>query len=156
MLQPELQDMEAWVDGIHNIAEAQERVAKGYFEDGSIAAACPPLRALLHIMAYGEYEGKTAHDSEVRDLFTREALLASDWYAERLETQQVRDTALWDRHVNYLSTFLRKRGGAGVVEDLGLRERLAAAKAELKRVKDKQYPSTLIGTLGADPFNHLV
>ena len=156
MLKPELQDMESWVDGIHNITEAQERVALGYFTDDSINAACPPLRVLLHVMAYGHYEGRSIHEPDLRAMFSREALLKSDWYAERLKTQQTRDIALWSRHVAYLTKFLAERGGAGVVEDLGLRERLAAAKAELGNVKDQGYWHSLIGTLGADPFKGLI
>ena len=30
----------AFIDGVKNITQAQERVAKGYLEDGSIADAC--------------------------------------------------------------------------------------------------------------------
>src|SRR5690606_26701019 len=51
MLRPETQDLEVFVDGVDNIVQAQERVARQYFEDGSVHDACPPLRALLHIMA---------------------------------------------------------------------------------------------------------
>ena len=43
-LRPETQDLDAFVDGINNITEAQQRVARQYFEDGSIEDACPPLR----------------------------------------------------------------------------------------------------------------
>ena len=69
--------------GVDAIVEAQTRVALNYFEDGSVEAACPPLKALLHIMAHGQYEGKGVEDPAVRRLFTREYLLESDWYAER-------------------------------------------------------------------------
>ncbi|CAG7855816.1 hypothetical protein MCAMS1_00085, partial [biofilm metagenome] len=85
MLKPETQDMPSYVDGINNICEAQHRVALQYFEDGSINDACPPLKALLHIMAYGNYEGKTINDPALRELFTLDYLLASDWYLERLK-----------------------------------------------------------------------
>ena len=80
MLRPETQDMDAFADGILNITEAQQRVALQYFEDGSIEQACPPLRALLSIMAHGQFEGKDVHHPDIRRLFTREHLLASDWY----------------------------------------------------------------------------
>ena len=60
ILRPETQDLEAFVDGVDNITEAQQRVAPQYFEDGSIEDACPPLRALLHIMAHGHFEGSDA------------------------------------------------------------------------------------------------
>ena len=59
-------------------------------------------------MANGSYEGKDVHHPDIRAMFTREALLASDWYHERLETKQVRDIALWKRHVAYLDTFANR------------------------------------------------
>ena len=95
MLRPEKQDLEEFAAGVDAIVDAQTRVARQYFEDGSVEAACPPLRALLHIMARGDYEGKGAEDPAVRQMFTREALLSSEWYRERLRTKQARDIALW-------------------------------------------------------------
>src|SRR5439155_3854573 len=85
ILKPELQDLDAFADGVKNIAEAQQRVAQTYLDDGSIEDACPPLRALLTIMATGSYEQKDAHDPRFRAMFERERLLASDWYRARLE-----------------------------------------------------------------------
>src|SRR5262249_18373959 len=87
-LRPETQDLEAFVDGVHNITEAQQRVALQAFEDGSVEDACPPLRALLSIMGHGAFEGKDAHHSAVRRLFTRDALEESDWYRRRLAARQ--------------------------------------------------------------------
>src|ERR1019366_8056853 len=88
MLRPETQNLADFAEGVNAIVESQRSVARDYFEDGGIEAACPPVKALLHIMAYGEYEGKRADDPRIRTLFTRESLLASDWYRERLWTQQ--------------------------------------------------------------------
>ncbi len=130
------------------IAEAQQRVARLYFEDGSVAGACPPLCALLHIMAHGTWEGKGVDHPEVRAMFTREALLASDWYAERLRVKQERDVALWRRHVASLEAF---RGAAGS-EEIDLDARLTAARAQLARVSGDAYLEELVGTIGADPF----
>src|SRR5439155_3986197 len=65
ILKPETQDFAQYVDGIKNITEAQQRVASEYLQDGSIADACPPLRALLSIMAMGTYDGKDAHDPAI-------------------------------------------------------------------------------------------
>ena len=58
MLRPEKQDIVQFAAGVDAIVEAQARVARQYFEDGSVEAACPPLKALLHIMADGSYRGK--------------------------------------------------------------------------------------------------
>ncbi|MDO9239920.1 MAG: hypothetical protein Q7U30_07890, partial [Methylicorpusculum sp.] len=95
MLKPETQDLDAFIDGIDNIYEAQQRVAQLYIEDGTVEDACPPLKALIYIMAEGQYEGKTIDDPTIRSMFTRDYLLASDWYQERLEIKQQRDLQLW-------------------------------------------------------------
>ncbi len=94
-LRPETQDLGAFVDGIHNITEAQQRVARQYSEDGSIEDACPPLRALLTVMAEGCYRGMDAHHPGLRGMFTRESLMGSDWYRERLEAKRGADARLW-------------------------------------------------------------
>ncbi len=57
MLRPEEQDAELFAAGVDAIVETQRRVALNYFEDGSVEAACPPLKALLHILAHGNYQG---------------------------------------------------------------------------------------------------
>ena len=113
MLRPELQDPAGFAEGIDAICEAQRRVALHYFEDGSVEAACPPVRALLHIMAHGHFEGKDVNDPSIRSMFTREALLDSDWYRERLRVKQTRDIALWRRHLEAWIARGCRRTGAG-------------------------------------------
>lgn len=147
MLRPELQDREQFAAGVDAIVEAQTRVAQAYFAEGSVEAACPPLRALLHVMAHGHVDGKGLDHPEVRALFTREAVLASDWYKERLRTRQRRDVALWRRHQAALET---RRPGPGAPPDLA--ERRALAAAQLARVSAPAYLDELVGTIGADPF----
>ena len=146
ILRPELQDQAAFIDGVKNIVQAQERVAKGYLEDGSIDDACPPLKALLMIMATGSFEGKDANDPAIRAMFTLEYLLASDWYRRRLQTKQQKDMALWRRHLAYLEGY-----GQEAETDIDLPARRAHAKAELERVSSAAYLDSLVGTLGADP-----
>ncbi len=150
-LRPESQDLEAFVDGVHNIAEAQQRVALQAFEDGSVEDACPPLRALLSIMAHGSFEGKDAQDPAVRGLFTREAVGASDWYRRRLAARQRADERLWRRHVAALDGWLADATGVeeGMVAEVHRRRRYAAA--ELGRVTTPTYLHDLRGTLGLDP-----
>jgi hypothetical protein len=123
-------------------------VARDYFEDGGIEAACPPVKALLHIMAYGEYEGKRADDPRIRDLFTRESLLVSDWYRERVWTQQALDVALWTRHRDAVEKF----SASGMEEShIDLQDRIAMALKRLRYVKSEMYLRELTGTIGADP-----
>ena len=145
MLRPEKQDLAQFAAGVDAIVETQTRVALQYFEDGSVDAACPPLKALLHIMAHGLYEGMGMDAPEIRELFTRERMLQSDWYRERLETKQRRDVALWTRHV----AALEAAGLAGAL----LRDRLEEARLQLARVSAPAYLHELAGTIGADPFH---
>jgi hypothetical protein len=131
LLRPEKQDLAVFVAGVDAIVEAQRTVALNYFDDGSVEAACPPIKALLHIMANGEYEGMTEHDPSLREMFTRESLLASDWYKDRLRAKQSQDISLWTRHNAALPT--------------------ATVKAQLTKVNSDTYLTELIGTIGADP-----
>ncbi len=156
ILKPEIQDPAVFADGVNNIVEAQQRVAEAYFTDGTIEDACPPLKALLHIMARGHYEGRDASHPKIRALFTREALLASDWYQERLVVKQQRDVALWERHTQSLTEFLARTGHREEAERLGIAERLEHARTELERVSDLDYLKSLVGTIGADPIHRPV
>jgi hypothetical protein len=149
ILRPELQDPDAFAAGVLAIEEAMRRVALLYFEDGSIAAACPPLRALLHIMAHGHYENRGVEDPSIRALFTRESLLSSAWYQQRLLAKQERDLALWQRHVAALEDHLQQPAGGNGIDATA---RLEFARAELARIAAPSYVSGLIGTIGADPM----
>jgi hypothetical protein len=156
MLKPELQDPEVFADGIENIVSTQQRVAQLYFEDGSIHQACPPLRALLHVMRNNAWEGKSLAHSELRQLFTRESLLASDWYVARLKAKQEVDCQLWRRHANYLTRFLKRTTYAEEARRLGIDQRLSNAKAKLSQALSSSYLESLQGTIGAEPVrNHL-
>ncbi|HLL88609.1 MAG TPA: hypothetical protein VK324_04850 [Tepidisphaeraceae bacterium] len=152
ILKPETQDQAAFVDGIKNITEAQQRVAAHYFDDGSIEEACEPLRALLHIMAHGQYHSRDAHHPDVRRLFTRESVLASDWYRQRLATKQARDVALWQRHIAYVEQFQARPSHRDEAARLDVEGRRRLAAAELARVRSPQYLDALVGTIGAQPF----
>ncbi len=152
ILRPETQDLAVFVDGVENIVEAQQKVARTYLEDGSIEDACPPLKALLHIMAEGNWQGKDAHHPEFRALFTRDALLASDWYQERLETKQARDIALWQRHIANLEDFAARASHHDLASRLDIPQRLAAAQARLAQIRSADYLIGLRGTIGADPM----
>ncbi|HEU5072447.1 MAG TPA: hypothetical protein VFV96_18755 [Verrucomicrobiae bacterium] len=148
MLQPELQGMDVFVDGMNNIIETHRRVAQSYFADGSIDMACPPLRALLHIMRDGQFEGKGVEHPGIRGLFTRAALMESDWYADRLKARQEGDVQLWRRHVHYLESFLSKTNYADEAARLGIAGRLQEARQTLARVSGADYARTLVGTIG--------
>jgi phosphoenolpyruvate carboxykinase (diphosphate) len=153
MLRPELQDGETFAAGVDAIVESQRRVAMNYFEDGSFEAACPPLRALLEIMAHGSYYGMGVEHPEVRGMFTREALLASEWYNERLRVKQQRDIALWLRHVRALEQFRAAEQEFPPQDDIDFDNRHSLARDQLARVTSPAYLEELVGTIGADPFH---
>lgn len=151
MLRPELQDLAVFVDGMENIVATQRRVAQHYFNDGSIAFACPPLRALLHVMRDDRYEGRSLTHPEVRALFERERVMTSDWYQARLHAKQRLEIRQWRSHVGYLRKFVAKANYATLADRFGVPDRLTAALAELKRVQSSDYLATLQGTLGVEP-----
>jgi phosphoenolpyruvate carboxykinase (diphosphate) len=155
LLRPETQDRAAFAAGVDALVEAQCRVAKLYFADGSVEHACPPVRALLHIMATGAYEGKSLDDPAIRALFTRESLLASSWYQERLRVKQRRDIGLWRRHVQALQAACANPELETARAQIGLDARLTTARAQLARVLSPEYLGSLVGTIGADPMGDL-
>ena len=153
ILKPETQDLAMFVDGVKNIAETQERIARSYLEDGSADQACPPLKALLTIMATGSFEGKDVHHPDIRRMFTREDMLASDWYRQRLATRQQREIALWERHEAYLKEFLSRATHGDLVTRLDIPARLRHVQAQRQRVAAPDYAQSLVGFLGAHPFD---
>ena len=151
MLRPEKQNMENYVDGINNIVETQQRVAQNYFEDGTVQYACPPLKVLLNIMAHGEYEGMTAESPEFREMFSRDALLNSDWYQERLKARQKVAITLCDRQLEYLNNFLDKDHYADEAARLEVSHRKQSILLEKMKFESDDFLESLVGTLGTDP-----
>jgi hypothetical protein len=151
MLKPELQNIDVFVNGMENIVSTHERVAESYFNDGTVEFACPPLKALLHIMARGSFEGKDLNHRDIRKLFTREALHASNWYRDRISAKQKVDAALWQRHVNSLQDFLVRARDIDEEYLLTIEDRLVEARAHLGRVSSPEYLEQLHGTIGAEP-----
>jgi hypothetical protein len=152
MLKPEIQGMEDFVDGIHNIVEAQRKVALCYFEDGSVEAAIPPLKILLSMMAYGEYEGKDMSDPELRKYFERDYVVESDWYKERLKLKQAKELEFTHKQLADLEDFARKPENSLLVEQMNISNRIGIAKKRLDYVKSEHYIADLVGTIGADPL----
>jgi hypothetical protein len=155
ILRPETQDLAVFADGMDNIVTTHQEAASRYFADGSVAWACPPLQALLHIMAHGQHEGRDAGHPDFRALFTRQNILASDWYAARLAAKQEHDIGLWRQHANYLQNFLKKKNYAEVAKQLGIPARLEAVWDTYHKVKAPAYLAELKGTIGLQPLDAL-
>ncbi len=151
ILCPETQDEDGFADGIDHIVESQRKVAKQYFQDGSYEFACPPLQALLSIMVDGNWNGKTLADPQVRQLFSREALLSAQWYRDRLAAKRDADINLWQRHRRYLKQFCSKATDTEVVRRMDLEARIRQADERLEFFKTDEYLKRIEGTLGTDP-----
>jgi len=145
MLRPELQDLDVFAEGMDNIVGAHRRAAEAYFADGSIEWACPPLKALLHIMRDGQYEGKGVADPEIRKLFDPDTIIHSEWYAERLITRQQMEL---NRLKNVLQTL---ESGVFDLKDEKIAAEVQHVRNDLKQIKSMGYLKSLAGTLGTDP-----
>jgi hypothetical protein len=152
MLRPELQSLPEFVDGVRNIAEAQAKAARAYFEDGSVEAAIPPLKAILHVMAKGSYEGKGIHDPELRALFDRDYVLGSDWYRERIRAYRDRELAYLNASVARLRAYLAESAEVGSVAAVRAMRDLKRAEDRLGLVGADRYLEMIRGTIGLDPL----
>ncbi len=153
MLRPELQDPAVFAESMATIVTTHERVARAYFDDETISMAIPPLRALLEIMAYGATaEGWTVHSPEFREMFTRAAVLASDWYAERLDTKQAAASARADSGLAAIERFVSTPGNEEPTQRLDMPSRVAAARAEAQRLAGPEFREWLVGSTGGTPL----
>jgi hypothetical protein len=153
MLRPELQDAGIFAESIHTIVTTHERVARSYFEDGTIALAVPPLRALLEIMAQGATtEGWDLGSPQFRAQFTREAVLASDWYAQRLDAKQAAAGARAQAGLAAIEKFVSTPGNDEPSARLDMSARVEAARLEANRLAGPQFREQLVGTAGSTPL----
>ncbi|PKL07900.1 MAG: hypothetical protein CVV51_11755, partial [Spirochaetae bacterium HGW-Spirochaetae-7] len=152
VLRPELQSLEYFADGILNIAEAQEKVARDYIEDGSITAAIPPLAAILHVMAEGTWNGKGLDNPELRRLFDRDYVLGSDWYASRLSAYVASERKRLANGIAYLEEFLDSPSGRDERELGRARRHLHSARDRMLTTSKPEYTVSLMGTIGLDPL----
>ena len=131
---------------------AQAVSAAAYFEDGSIEAAIPPLKAVLHVMAKGHYEGKSIHDPEVRALFDRDGVIGSAWYRERLEDYRDRESAYIATSVERLRRYLAESAEAGSVAARRARAELARTEERMEVLGQAGYIDMIVGSIGLDPL----
>jgi phosphoenolpyruvate carboxykinase (diphosphate) len=153
MLRPELQDVGIFAESIATIVTTHERVARSYFQDGTIALAVPPLRALLEIMAEGSTAAGWGLDSpEFRVMFTREAVLASDWYAQRLDAKRAAASARADAGLAAIEKFVSTPGNEEPTARLDMPARVEAARTEARRLASPEFREQLVGTAGSTPL----
>lgn len=153
MLRPELQSMEDFVDGVENIVTTQKKVAALYFEDGSVERAIPPLKALLHVMVHGNFEGLVREDAAFRKLFDRDAVLNSDWYAQRLDRFVENERRHLQKWIPYLEEFLARPGYENEALRLRIPERKKEAEEHLARIAGDSFRAEWFGSLGTDEIH---
>ncbi len=124
MLRPEEQGIDEYVASMRTILTTHERVARSYFDDGTIELAVPPVKALLGIMAHGSHDGLELHAPDFRAMFTREAVLGSEWYAQRLVSAADAEHRLITRSVAAIEEFLTHPFNEEAAARLGLAEKL--------------------------------
>ncbi len=152
ILKPEMQNMKDFVDGVLNIHEAHKKTAESYFIDGSIEAAIPPLKALLHLMTDRDYQGYTLQDKAFRQLFDKQYVLTSDWYKKRLRNKQAVNMVIMDRKINNLKAFVNDPINAEIVKECKYTEKLESAIARKVHYASAAYLDELVGTIGAEPI----
>jgi len=151
MLAPELQDPAVFIHTMQVMVTTHERVAKAYFDDGTISGAIPPLRALLEIMANGKTsDGLTVDEPEFRAMFDREAVLASSWYKDRLTAKKAAALGRAEAGLAAIERFASIPGNEAPSERLGIAERIKNAKAEVARFQQPLYWQQIIGTTGGE------
>lgn len=149
MLRPELQDPKVFADSVRTISKTHARVAQAYFADGTIAMAVPPIRALLEIMANGKSsEGWTLDDPQLREMFTRESVLGSDWYAARMDAKQTWDVERSETAMTHLQEFIDDPRNASAAAEIDAPARLEEARSYRDTVTSPDYRQLLVGTLG--------
>lgn len=151
ILKPELQDEEAFLDGVKYICQSQKQVAEQYLRDGTYEELCPPLQSLINIMVHGEHLGMKISDSNLRNMFIAEHMLSSDWYRQRLETKQQVDRKLMRRHLEYINHWLEQPQNQDVADRLEITSRRDWVLKQLESIESPEYINTLKGTLGVQP-----
>ncbi|MDA3930506.1 MAG: hypothetical protein PF541_16275, partial [Prolixibacteraceae bacterium] len=121
MLRPELQDLKTYADSIKNLSVTQVRVAEGLMKDGTYEALCPQLKAIVSIMINGEYKGMDREHPEIRKMFTREYVIESDWYKERLLNKQQKEILFWRNNISYIENLLTKENFNETAERLNFK-----------------------------------
>ena len=101
-------------------------------------------------MANGSYEGKTIDDPDFRYMFTRDYLISSKWYQQRLKNKQQRDAALWQLNHAYVEKQLAETLDYEQDKKAYLQEHLDESDRMIQVVSSEAYMQQLQGTLGAD------
>lgn len=145
MLCPEQQDPDIFAASMDAIVEAHQRSAKLVLETGE-QDAIPPLKALLHIIVDGEYEGMHLRSASFRQMFQRENVIHSEWYQDRLRSYQQYQLDHYNKSLQYL-----KNGLEFFPEWLASPAYISAIQRianQFEYISTEDYRGHLVGTIG--------
>jgi hypothetical protein len=97
-------------------------------------------------------EGWRLDSPQFRELFTRESVLASDWYAARLDAKQAAARARAGEGLAVIERFVSTPGNEEPTARLGMPARVEAARAEAERLAGSEFRDQLVGTSGSTPL----
>jgi hypothetical protein len=103
-------------------------------------------------MAKGHYEGMGIQDPELRGLFDRERVLASDWYNRRLEAYRDKEIAYVSASLERLRRYLAESAEAGSVAARRARSELARTEERMSALSKPGYLDLIKGSIGLDPL----
>ena len=83
-------------------------------------------------------------------MFTRDYLVQSDWYQERLRIKQQRDIALWQMKRDYLEQKMDDTTESETEKWAHLHELIERAEQMIQWMSSQAYLDRLQSTLGAD------
>ena len=85
-------------------------------------------------------------------MFTRESVLASDWYAQRLDAKQAAAAPGPSAGLAAIEKFVSTPGNEEPAARLGMPGRVEAARAEAARLAGPEFREQLVGTTGGTPL----
>jgi hypothetical protein len=97
-------------------------------------------------------QGWDLETPEFRAMFTRESVLASDWYAERLDAKQAAASARADAGLTAIEKFVSTPGNEEPAARLDMPARVEAARVEAQRLAGPEFREQLVGTAGSTPL----
>lgn len=86
-------------------------------------------------------------------MFTREAVLASEWYSRRLDAKQGAAAARADAGLAAIEKFVTTPGNEEPTARLGMPARVEVARAEAQRLASQEFREQLVGTAGSTPLS---
>lgn len=94
----------------------------------------------------------TLYSPQFRKMFTRDEVLNSKWYQDRLDAMQEKSIKLYESNVEYLNNFI----GSSKPHEESVIDKAKVALKEAEEVlsyyKSAKYREDLVGTIGADPL----